>query len=169
MPLPCLLAAENPHSSDGIFFAPSENAATPGDESAVRAVIEGRARAIGRKDADAVIACNAPGMLSFGLLAPLRQRGATAMRQGLEHWFAAFHGPLGCKVRELGISTDADTASANFLHHFSGINAGGAQIDLYVRVTMGLQRIGGRWLIVHEHVSDPLGPDDGTPQQCIEP
>lgn len=166
MSLPCLRAVESPYPSDEALFAPPTIATARNDEGAIRAVIETRARAIRRKDADAVIACNAPGMLSFGLIAPLRQREPAGMRQALKDWFAAFCGPLGCEVRKLGISTDTDTASAHFLHHFSGINAGGAPIDLYVRVTMGLRRIGGRWLIIHEHLSDPLGPDDGTPHHA---
>jgi ketosteroid isomerase-like protein len=123
---------------------------------AVRHVIHAQAEAIRRKDADAVMACNAPDIRSFGIVAPLRRPDAAAVREQLEYWFAAFAGPLNCEVHEPDISTIGDTACARFLQRFSGINRRGTAVELWVRVTMGLHRIDGRWLVAHEHLSDPF-------------
>lgn len=126
---------------------------------AVRNLIHAQADAIRRKDADAVMACNAPGIRSFGIIAPLRRTDAAAIREQLQHWFAAFAGPLDCEVHEPDITTIGDTAGARFLQRFSGINMRGMAVELWVRVTMGLQRVDGRWLVAHEHLSDPLHRD----------
>ncbi|KRE99990.1 hypothetical protein ASG87_13465 [Frateuria sp. Soil773] len=125
---------------------------------AIRRVIHAQSEAIRRKDADAVMACNAPHMRTFGIVAPLPRCDPATVRERLEHWFAAFSGPLGCEAGEPDISAAGDTACARFLQRFSGTNASGMPVDLRVRVTMGLQRIGDRWLVAHEHLSDPLDP-----------
>lgn len=137
---------------------PQRHAANDDDAHAIRRVIHAQSDAIRRKDADAVMACNAPRMRSFGIVAPLRRLDAASVRERLQHWFATFAGPLGCEVRETQISCIGNTACARFLQRFSGVNVSGVPIDLRVRVTMGLRRIDGRWLVAHEHLSDPLDP-----------
>ncbi|MFC5436945.1 YybH family protein [Rhodanobacter umsongensis] len=145
------------------------HASSSGSEArrAVRHVIQAQADAIRRKDADAVMACNAPGIRSFGIVAPLRRPDAAAIRERLEYWFAAFAGPLDCEVHEPDISTIGDTACARFLQRFSGINMRGMAVELWVRVTMGLHRIDGRWLVAHEHLSDPLDHDAAPAQSKL--
>jgi ketosteroid isomerase-like protein len=140
-----------------------------GDDAgrAVRHVIHAQADAIRRKDADAVMACNTPGIRAFGIVAPLRQPDAATIREQLEYWFAAFAGPLDCEVHEPDISTLGDTACARFLQRFSGINMRGMTVELWVRVTMELHRIDGRWLVAHEHLSDPLDHDAAPAQSKL--
>jgi ketosteroid isomerase-like protein len=36
-------------------------------------------------------------------------------------------------------------------------------------VTMGLRRVDGRWLIAHEHMSDPFDPDSGMALTHLTP
>ena len=134
---------------------------------AVRHVIHAQADAIRRKDADAVMACNVPGIRAFGIVAPLHQPDAATIREQLEYWFAAFAGPLDCEVHEPDISTIGDTACARFLQRFSGINIRGMAVELWVRVTMELHRIDGRWLVAHEHLSDPLDHDPASAQSKL--
>jgi ketosteroid isomerase-like protein len=108
-------------------------------------------------------------LLSFDVVAPLRQRGAEVVRERLRHWFEAFEGAIGCEVRELEVATSNDTAFAHFLQRFSGTNISGIEIDMWVRVTMGLRRVDGRWLIAHEHMSDPFDPDSGMALTHLTP
>jgi len=137
--------------------------------SDIRALVERQAQAIRDKDADGVMIHNAPDMLSFDIVAPLRQRGAEVVRERLQHWFDAFDGAIGCEVRELEVATSSDTAFAHFLQRFSGTNTSGMAIDMWVRVTMGLRRIDGRWLIAHEHMSDPFDPGSGMALTQLAP
>ncbi|GAA0722862.1 nuclear transport factor 2 family protein [Dokdonella soli] len=130
-------------------------------EQCIRDVLEGQAAAIRAKDAAAVIACNAPDMLAFDLVAPLRDSGSDATKERLEDWFAAWDGPIGCEIRELDVSMARDIASCRFLQQFSGKNTSGAMLDLWVRVSMSLLRIDGDWLIVDEQLSDPIDPAIG--------
>jgi PhnB protein len=122
----------------------------------IRAVVESRAQAIRSKHADGVLAHNAPDISCFDLIAPLHRRDAPAARRQLEHWFAAYEGPLGCEIAEFDAFVVDDTAFCRFLQRFTGTNTAGAAVDLRVRVTLGLRRRAGRWLIVHERMSEPL-------------
>lgn len=129
----------------------------PDDAAAeIRAVVESRAQAIRAKNADGVMAHNAPDISCFDLVAPLHRRGSDAARRQLEHWFAAYQGAIGCEIAEFDASVADDTAFCRFLQRFTGTNTSGMPVDLRVRVTMGLRQRGGRWLIVHERMSEPL-------------
>jgi ketosteroid isomerase-like protein len=39
----------------------------------------------------------------------------------------------------------------------------------WVRSTIGWQRRNGRWLIIHEHMSDPMDPDTGHTRIDLTP
>lgn len=166
------IAGSLPDDRNGIAHRAGESThrRSPGADDAGRAVcqvIHAQADAIRRKDADAVMACNVPDIRAFGIVAPLRRPGTAAIREQLEYWFAAFAGPLDCEVREPDISTTGDTACARFLQRFSGINVRGMAVELWVRVTMGLHWIDGRWLVAHEHLSDPLDRDAAPAQSKL--
>ena len=138
-------------------------------EQCIRQLVERQADAIRRKDTDALMALNAPDMLSFDVVAPLCQRGAELIRQGLESWFAAFDGPLGCELRELEAIADGGTGFCHFLQRFHGTNTSGMRVDLWVRVMLGLRRLGEQWRIAHEHMSDPFDPHSGLALPDLTP
>jgi ketosteroid isomerase-like protein len=45
----------------------------------------------------------------------------------------------------------------------TGTDKQGKKLDMTLRVTDVYQRIRGRWLVIHEHVSVPVDLDTGTP------
>lgn len=172
MPVPTIAHRCLPDDRESIADRPAESThrrLSSGDDAgrAVRHVIHAQADAIRRKDVNAVMACNVPGIRAFGIVAPLRRPDAATIREQLEYWFAAFAGPLDCEVYEPDISTIGDTACARFLQRFSGINMRGMAVELWVRVTMGLHRIDGRWLVAHEHLTDPLDHDAAPAQSKL--
>jgi ketosteroid isomerase-like protein len=122
----------------------------------IGALIEARAASIRTKNADAVMAQIAPDVLSFDVLVPLANRGAEAVRGRLVRWFQSYEGPIGCELRDLVIRADGDVAFSHALIRFSGSLTSGAKVDMWVRSTMAWERRNARWLIVHEHTSDPM-------------
>jgi len=57
-------------------------------------------------------------------------------------------------------------AYVSSIHHVTGTMKGGKKVDYTVRVTDGLKKINGKWLIAHTHVSFPV--DMRTGQADIE-
>jgi ketosteroid isomerase-like protein len=85
-------------------------------------------------------------------------RGAAAVCRSLAAW-NAYDGPIGYEVRDFEVGTAGDVAFCHFLKRFTGTMTSGTKVDMRVRATVGLRRITGQWVIVHEHVSEPLQPE----------
>lgn len=119
------------------------------------------AQAVRAKSIDAVMAFYAPEIVSFDLDPPLRYAGTANKRRAWQAFFAAHPGPVGYEVCELQTATEGALAFAHSLNHASGQLANGRKTDLWVRWTAAMRRVGGLWLITHDHVSVPAVLDQG--------
>jgi ketosteroid isomerase-like protein len=129
-------------------------------EQEIRDVIEGRAAAIGAGDARAVLAYHLPQVVQFSLAPPLRQRADSGDPGPLMAWLATFESPPKREVTELEITADGDVAYATSIDSMTATPKGGdEEFTLWYRVTVGLRRVDGRWLIAHEHESVPFSMD----------
>ena len=136
----------------------------------IRALIEGRVRAIDDKDVEALVAKAAPGIVSFDALPPLQRVGREAIRTRLQEWFGWYDGPIGYEVRDLRITAGDDIAFAHYLYHVTGTMTNGKSVDMWVRTTMGLQKIeDGVWAITHEHNSVPFDAESGKASLDLTP
>ncbi len=126
------------------------------DDAQIHALIEDWAKALRAKDVDAVMSAYAPDLLAFDLPPPLQVRGASEHRAGFEAWFPTFVGPIGFEMRELSVAADANLAFSHSLNRITGQRTSGESTDVWVRATVAFRKIGGRWRVVHEHVSVPF-------------
>lgn len=124
-------------------------------ETEVRECIDGVARAIRAKDLDALMGHYAHDVVVFDLM-PLRTLGAESYRRNFEAWFGSVEGPIGYEVKELGITAREDVAVGHYTGRVVCTRMSGARADYQVRVTAGLRKLRGRWLITHEHISLPF-------------
>ncbi|GAA3453056.1 YybH family protein [Dactylosporangium matsuzakiense] len=126
----------------------------------IRDVIERKAALLEQGDAKAILAHYAPTFVEFTLAPPLRQPGDARDPGPLEAWIATFEAPPRRTVTHLEITTDGDVAFATSLDCLSAVPRGAAErFTLWFRVTLGLRRIDGRWLVTHEHESVPFEMD----------
>jgi uncharacterized protein (TIGR02246 family) len=125
------------------------------DDAQIRACIDASAQALRAKDIDALMAYYSPDVVTFDLM-PLQRQGAAAYRKNFEAWFASVQGPIDFEIRDLRITMGDDVAFCRYLGWVKSTRATGEKADYRVRVTAGLQKINGRWLISHEHVSVPF-------------
>jgi predicted dithiol-disulfide oxidoreductase (DUF899 family)/ketosteroid isomerase-like protein len=137
------------------------------DEARVRELIADWAAAVRVKDVDRVVAHYAADVVSFDLAPPLQYAGTEALRKSLAEWFATFQGLIGYDVHDLIITAGGDVAFCRSLNRISGRRTYGEETDVWVRATMGVRRVGGRWLIAHEHASVPLYMD-GSEKAAID-
>ncbi|WP_067983546.1 YybH family protein [Nocardia caishijiensis] len=87
----------------------------------------------------------------YDAVAPLRFSGTEEARANFLRWFDGYDGPIELETHELTIAVDGDVAFANMLHLDSGKHKGGIELSIWVRETVCLRRVDGRWAITHEH------------------
>lgn len=121
----------------------------------IEQLIEQRAAAVGARDAAAALASTAPDAVVFDAMVPLRRMGRDDEAERLGEWLSSFAGPVGYEVRDLEVVEGDSAAFCHYLYRVSGTTSAGA-IDMWLRCTLGLRRLDGRWTIVHEHVSVPF-------------
>lgn len=123
-------------------------------EEQIKGLIEDRIRAIGEKDVEALLSQFAPDVVVFNLAPPLQLKGAD--REGIEKWFAGYQGAINYEIRELNIAAGVDVAFCHYLYRSSGMATDGQEIDMWVRATLCFRKLAGKWLITHEHNSEPF-------------
>lgn len=120
------------------------------DEARVREVIESWARAIGRGDRAAIIAHHSSDFLMFDLPDGI-VRGIDEYVKTWDFFFKSPKGPISFVPSELKVTAGDSVAFASCLIHCEGTSAG--PVD--VRLTVGLCKIEGDWVVTHEHHSVP--------------
>ncbi|GIM91693.1 YybH family protein [Paractinoplanes toevensis] len=126
----------------------------------IREVIEGKAALLQKGDARAILSYYAPSFVEYTLAPPLQQPGDARDPAPLAAWIATFEAPPRREVTRLEITTDGDVAFATSLDSLTAVPRGATDsFTLWFRVTLGLRRIDGRWLVTHEHESVPFEMD----------
>lgn len=129
------------------------------------------AKAFDAKDVDGVMAMYAPGatLTAYDIVPPLQFRGADAYRRDYAGFFSQFDGPIHVDTPDMKIETSGDVALAYGLEHLTGKMKGGAPVDIWLRYTEGLKRIGDQWRVVHEHISVPVDMATGKAALDLKP
>jgi ketosteroid isomerase-like protein len=130
------------------------------DENDIRELIEARAAALKTGDVDTIVSYYAPEVVQFSLAPPLQQSTDARNPDQLRSWIATFEAPPAREVTRLQVAAAGDVAFATSLDCLSATpNGMSDSFSLWHRVTLGLRKIDGRWLITHEHQSVPFEMD----------
>lgn len=123
------------------------------DEIEIRTLVESWASAVREKDMGGVLANHTDDIVMYDVPAPPVSQGMPAYEKTWELFFSQNPGGPGAfDVIEMNIFA-SDTVA--FCHGLVGI------FESTVRLTMGLRRESGQWLIAHEHHSYPIELDEG--------
>lgn len=126
----------------------------------VMAVLDKRVEAVRAKDIDRLMSLYSPGIVYFDIIPPHQFTGAADVRRNFLRWFDEYKGDIGLETHGLHVAAGEDVAFAHMIHPDSGTRRSGQDITVWVRSTVCLQRIDGRWLITHEHISFPINPEN---------
>ena len=126
------------------------------DESQIRQRLETWTKALRSKDLDGLMSHYAEDILVFDIAPPLQYEGATAYRKNWADWFPSFQGPVGYEIRDLTITTGDGVAFCSSLNRLTGKRTSGENSDVWLRATVGFRKIGGKWMVTHEHFSVPI-------------
>lgn len=127
----------------------------------IREVVLARAELLQAGDVKAMLAHSAPRVVQFSLAPPLVEQVDTTDTTPVEQWLTTFEAPPRREVTQLEITTDGDVAFATSIDSMTATPRGSTEpFTLWYRVTLGLRRIDGRWLVTHEHESVPFHMDE---------
>jgi uncharacterized protein (TIGR02246 family) len=118
------------------------------DEVQIRTVIETWAKAVRAKDMDGALAHHTTDIVMFDVPVPLQSKGIEEYKKTWELFFDhSPGGPGSFDLTELNITAGETTAYAHAI-----LKAG----ESHARLTIGMRKENGQWLIAHEHHSYPI-------------
>ncbi|GGK03568.1 hypothetical protein GCM10010123_36860 [Pilimelia anulata] len=134
------------------------------DEVVIRGLIERWVRAVHAGDLDAVLADHADDIVMFDVPPPQDGvRGLAAYRATWPPFLSWQEGGARFDLVELDVTAGADVAFARALLRCGTPTELRDHPDRRLRLTVGLRKRGGRWVVTHEHHSFALvGGDDGV-------
>ncbi|MFD5401366.1 YybH family protein [Streptomyces griseorubiginosus] len=126
------------------------------DEAQIRALVTAWAAAVHRGDLAGVVADHAQDIVLYDVPPPhYGIRGLAAYRA---HWppFFAWQAQGACfDIETLDVTAGTDVAYAHALLRCATPEELAAHPDVRLRLTLGLRKERGRWLVAHEHHSFP--------------
>jgi ketosteroid isomerase-like protein len=120
------------------------------DATYIRFLIENWARAISSGDRKGIVAHHSPSLLMFDF-PPHIVRGLDEYNKTWDFFYDSPKGPISFVPSELEVTAGTDVAFASCLIHCDGTSGG----PLDLRLTVGLRKLDGEWIITHEHHSVP--------------
>jgi uncharacterized protein (TIGR02246 family) len=128
------------------------------DDDLIRQLIERWARAVHAGDLDAVLADHAADIVMFDVPPPDDGvRGIDAYRDCWPPFFEWQRQGAVFDLVEVDVVAGADVAYAHALLRCGTPEELAKEPDRRLRLTLGLRREAGRWVVAHEHHSFPLG------------
>ena len=126
------------------------------EAEAVRSLIERWAAGVRARSIESVLKAHAEDLLMFDVVGPVQLRGLAEYRRTWQEQFFPWHGGTGrFELRDLRVTAGTDVAFATACLECAGTEEG-QRVAFTLRLTIGLEKRGGHWTVVHEHHSQPL-------------
>jgi uncharacterized protein (TIGR02246 family) len=122
---------------------------------AIRAVVEAWAAAVRGRDFAGILRNHAADIVMFDVPPPFQTKGIEAYRKTWEMFFSWSDRPIPFDFAEMNITAGDDVAFVVATLHCAEPGPDGAARPLEFRLTVGLRKIDGQWIITHEHHSVP--------------
>jgi ketosteroid isomerase-like protein len=133
---------------------------TPNNQSRanaeIRHLIENWAKAVRNLNINGAVANHAEDMLMFDVPPPVHIRGIDRYRQTWPPFFDWLKSGATFEIVWLEVTAGEDVAYATALLRCGRTDELATHREPRLRLTVGLRREAGRWIIAHEHHSFPL-------------
>ena len=124
-------------------------------EAAIRALIEEWAEAVHAGDLDRVLADHTDDIVMFDVPPPNEVRGIEAYRETWPPFLERMKRGATFEIVSLDVTAGSDVAFATALLRCGTEAELSDDPELRLRLTVGLRKEGGRWVVSHEHHSFP--------------
>ncbi|MFE2218423.1 YybH family protein [Streptomyces canus] len=139
------------------------------DEAQIRQQIDKIVEGLREKDLQGLERLYTTDVVSFDVEPPLQHVGVAAKARNWANVFAFFE-TVTYEVRDLVLAVGDDVAFGYAFARLGGtLKNGTATSGMWVRITYGLRKIDGAWLIAHDQVSVPLDIASGTGATDLKP
>jgi uncharacterized protein (TIGR02246 family) len=125
------------------------------DEIQIRELIENWAQAVANQDLKGILVHHASDILMFDVPLPLQLKGIDAYRKSWEGFSSWLNDSGTFELSDLRITAGLDVAFCHAIIHCDRPASSDRLTDLTVRLTIGLRKIDGQWIVEHEHHSEP--------------
>jgi ketosteroid isomerase-like protein len=151
-------------------FASAPRAA-PTDTAQLQALEQKLAASVEARDLNSIMQAYIPdeSLFVFDVIPPRQYVGAKAFRKDWEDFLAGTKGPLAYHISDLAVVPVGDIAYGHSIQRIVATGTKGDPVDLTTRVTDVYRKLGGRWVIVQEHISIPVDLDTGKPDFSSRP
>ena len=141
----------------------------PTDEEQIRTLIERWARAVHDGDMTTVLADHADDIVMFDVPPPQQGvRGIDAYRETWPPFFEWQARGASFEIQSLEVTAGGDAAFAYALLRCGTEQDFAGRPDNRLRLTLGLRKQDGRWIVAHEHHSFPDDSDAGAAGTDLE-
>jgi uncharacterized protein (TIGR02246 family) len=127
------------------------------DEADIRNLIESWAAAVRGKDLEGIFQSHSPDIVMFDVPPPFQSRGLEAYKKSWGLFYSWTNETIPFDIQEMSVTAGRDVAFAVATMGCAEPGANGKPKSLDFRLTIGLRKIDGRWIITHEHHSVPAG------------
>jgi uncharacterized protein (TIGR02246 family) len=125
------------------------------DETEIRALIKRWSQAVRDEDRAKIREDHADNILMFDVPPPFQSRGIDEYMATWELFFGSVEKPVAFRFTDIEVTAGADVAFATATGYCVSIDKSEQREPLMFRLTMGLRKIAGRWVVTHEHHSLP--------------
>jgi uncharacterized protein (TIGR02246 family) len=125
------------------------------NETEIRNLIEQWLDGIQKHNLDQILPNHSSDILMFDLPGPVQLRGIEAYKQSWMPLFNWLREDGIFDLSEINVTAGEDVAFATALIHCKGTEPNGNSIEIRGRLTIGLRKIDGQWIVTHEHHSEP--------------
>ena len=120
------------------------------------AILDDWAAAVRARDIEGVLRHHADDILMFDVVGPVRERGSRPIGAAGSSSYYPWHGESGrFALSDVAVTAGARAGFATALIDCAGTEAGRA-VAFTLRLTVGFEKRGGNWVVVHEHHSEPV-------------
>jgi uncharacterized protein (TIGR02246 family) len=127
----------------------------PASEAAIRGLIERWANAVQARDIDGVLADHSEDIQMFDVPPPNEVRGIEAYRKTWPPFFEWLNRGAVFEIVSLDVTAGDDVAFATALLRCGTEEGLRKDPDTRLRLTVGLRKEAGSWVVSHEHHSFP--------------
>jgi uncharacterized protein (TIGR02246 family) len=127
-------------------------------EAQIRQLIDEFSAGVMARDLDRMLASYAKDAVIFDAAPAELSIGPEQYRTHWRQFFDMLNGPIRHETRDLAVIADGDLAVAHALAHTAAMQTNGKPMEMWFRVSLAFRKVGGRWLVTHEHSSVPFEP-----------
>jgi uncharacterized protein (TIGR02246 family) len=128
----------------------------PDVDAQIRGLIEHWAKSVREQDIDGVLTDHAEDMVMFDVPPPVEIRGIDGYRRTWAPFFEWLKTGATFEIVSLDVTAGDDVAFATAVLRCGTTKELEADPEPRLRLTVGLRKEAGRWIIAHEHHSFPL-------------